>query len=141
MNDRRCPDRGATPAATAPPARLPRAAEPDTRGRHAGEPMTMLDDGFAISSQCTGTTIRLTVSGELDIATARHLREHTSRQLAGPTEIVVLDLTDVSFIDSTGLHALLDAAAQDDGRLRIVPSPVCLRLFDIAGVRDRLPLI
>ena len=101
----------------------------------------MLDDGFAISSQYMGTTVRITVSGELDIGTAPHLREHTSRQLAEPTELVVLDLTDVSFIDSSGLHVLLDTAAQDDSRLRIVPSPVCLRLFDITGVRDRLPLI
>ncbi len=101
----------------------------------------MLHDGFAISSQCTGTTVRITVSGEVDIATATHLREHTSRQLAEPAELVVLDLTAVSFIDSTGLHALLDAAAQGGTRLRIVPSPVCLRLFDIAGVRDRLPLV
>jgi anti-anti-sigma factor len=141
MNDRRWPGRGAAPAAAAPPARLPRAAGPNTRGRHVGEPMTMVHDGFAISSQCTGTTVRITVAGELDIATATHLREHTSRPLAEPTELVVLDLTDVSFIDSSGLHALLDAAAQGDSRLRIVPSPVCLRLFDIAGVRDRLPLI
>jgi len=101
----------------------------------------MLHDDFAISSQYTGTTVRIIVSGELDIATATHLREHTSRQLAEPAELVVLDLTDVSFIDSSGLHALLDAAAQDDSRLRIVPSPICLRLLDITGVRDQLPLI
>ena len=101
----------------------------------------MLDDGFAIRSERTGTTARIVVSGELDIATATHLREHMSRQLAEPTELVVLDLTDVSFIDSTGLYALLDAAAQDATRLRVVPSPVCLRLFELAGVRDRLPLI
>jgi len=103
--------------------------------------MTTLDDGFAISSQRMGTIMRITVSGELDIATAPQLREHTSRQLAEPTELVVLDLTDVSFIDTSGLYVLVDAAAQDDGRLRVVPSPVCLRLFDLAGVRDRLPLM
>lgn len=103
--------------------------------------MTMLDGGFAISSHSMGTTVRITVFGELDVATAPRLREYTSRQLAESAELVVLDLTDVSFIDSSGLQVLLRAAAHDDRRLRIVPSPVCLRLFDIAGVHDRLPLI
>lgn len=96
---------------------------------------------LAITTQRTGTTVRIMVGGDLDLATAPDLRECLRGQLADHAEIVVLDLADVSFIDSSGLRVLLEAVSGDGGRLRIVPSATCLRLFDIAGVRDRLPLI
>ena len=98
--------------------------------------------GFAMTSERTGTTVRIVVSGELDLATAPLLREQTDRQLADHAEFVVLDLADVAFIDSSGLRELLLAVAYQDGaRVRIVPSPHCLRVFEMAGVRDLLPLI
>jgi anti-anti-sigma factor len=106
--------------------------------------MTRHDNGpehLELTVQRTGTTVRIIASGELDLATVSQLREHTSRQLGDSAEIVVLDLTAISFIDSSGLHALIEAAAQAPGRLRILPSPECQRLFDITGVGDRLPLI
>ena len=94
----------------------------------------MSDNGFSISSERTGTTTRVTVMGELDLASAPQLREHMTAQLADHSEIIVLDLGDVSFIDSTGLHALIDASSQDGNRLRVFQtrrsydcsrSPVC----------------
>ena len=97
--------------------------------------------GFTIRSERTGTTVRIMVSGELDLASAPGLREHVYGQLADHAEFVVLDLADISFIDSAGLHVLLGALNQDGGRLRIIPSAACVRLFDIAGVLDLLPLI
>jgi anti-anti-sigma factor len=97
-------------------------------------------DLLQITSKRTGTTVRVIATGEIDLATVSMLRRHTSFYLADHAEIVVLDLSAVSFIDS-GLHALLQAAQDQGDRLRIIPSPACLRLFDIAGVRDRLPLI
>lgn len=96
---------------------------------------------LAITTQRTGTTARIIVAGELDLATAPDLRECLHDQLADHAEIVVLDLAGISFIDSAGLLVLLEAVEGDGGRLRIVPSARCLRLFEIAGVRDRLPLI
>ena len=101
----------------------------------------MSDNGFRISSERTGTTTRVTVMGELDLASAPQLREHMTAQLADHSEIIVLDLGDVSFIDSTGLHALIDASSQDGKRLRVIPNPALLRLLEITGLRDRLPLI
>jgi anti-anti-sigma factor len=98
-------------------------------------------DLLQITSKRTGTTVRVIATGEIDLATVSMLRRHTSFYLADHAEIVVLDLSAVSFIDSSGLHALLQATEDDGDRLRIIPSPACLRLFDIAGVRDRLPLI
>jgi len=101
-----------------------------------------MTDLLTITSERTGTTAHIAVSGELDIATVPGLRQHMTLHLfTDHAEIIVLDLSAVSFIDSTGLRTILDAADQDHDRLRIIPSPACLRLFEIAGVADRLPLI
>lgn len=99
------------------------------------------DNGLQISSARTGTTTHITVSGELDMAAAPRLREHAGRHLADHAGIIVLDLGAVSFIDSSGLHAVLDAVDRDADRIRIIPSPICRRLFELAGVTSRLPLI
>jgi anti-anti-sigma factor len=101
----------------------------------------MTSNAFQIKLLRTGTTVRIAVCGELDIATAPQLREHASRELADHVEIVLLDLSDVTFIDSTGLHALLEAATLDGNRLRVIPNDVCLHLFDVAGVGHLLPLV
>ena len=80
----------------------------------------MSDTGLQVSVQRAGTTVRVVVAGELDLATAPQLREHVSAQLADHAEIIVLDLAGVSFIDSTGLHALIEASEQDGNRLRVI---------------------
>ena len=101
-----------------------------------------MTDPLRVTSERTGTTVRITVAGEIDSATADILREHTvSHLVADPAEFVVPDLTAVSFIDSSGLRVIIEAAEKDNGRLRIIPSPSCLRLFEITGVGDRLRLI
>jgi anti-anti-sigma factor len=48
---------------------------------------------------------------------------------------VTLDLRDLEFIDSTGLHLLLGAQAAPDTELRIVAGAEVHRVFDLAGVR------
>lgn len=53
----------------------------------------------------------LTVRGELDVATAPHLTEAAG---AGNGRLIV-DLTEATFLDSTGLRALI-RLAKDDGR-------------------------
>jgi anti-anti-sigma factor len=97
--------------------------------------------GFDLATESTGTTVRLTASGELDIATVPRLLELTSRQFSMNPEFLVLDLSAISFIDSSGLKALLEAVRMYPDRLRIVPSAACLRLFELTGVGDLLPLI
>jgi anti-sigma B factor antagonist len=67
--------------------------------------------------------IRLALSGELDIATARRLRERL-RQLRDAGSHVRLDLSQLEFIDSAGAHVLAQALAEsraDHWRLEIEP--------------------
>jgi anti-sigma B factor antagonist len=55
-----------------------------------------------------GPRARLTVAGELDLATAGVLREAAAAQLrSGELRELVLDLGGVTFLDSSGLGALL----------------------------------
>jgi anti-anti-sigma factor len=98
-------------------------------------------NGLAIQRHEHGTVVRITIHGELDLATAPHLRDSYARERAGDSGLIVLDLSGVTFIDSSGLHALLDAHEQFNGRLRIIASEPCLRMATIAGIADRLPLV
>jgi anti-sigma B factor antagonist len=166
MNDRRCSNCGFVlfprTSASPPPTHCPRckarghfetlpACAPATRrtatkpraGRKppAGAPVRTVTDGLQISAERSGTTMRITVLGEIDLANAQEFREHVSADLADDAEIVVLDLTEVSFIDSSGLKALLYAKAQDGNRLRLIPSPALLRLLEITGLHEHLPII
>ena len=81
------------------------------------------------------------VYGELDIATAPELVEILAR-LRHHHHPVVVDLAEVTFMDSTGLTMLMDAqiAAQRDGSSFTVrrPSSAVTRVFDLAGVRSLL---
>jgi anti-sigma B factor antagonist len=62
-------------------------------------------------------TCRLTLRGELDLATAAQLEQALSE--AG--DDVLLDLRGLTFMDSTGVRVLLEAAERSRDGLRIVP--------------------
>jgi anti-sigma B factor antagonist len=92
-----------------------------------------------------GGLLRLTPVGELDLATAP-LLEREFDLVVGDNEVrmIVLDLTELGFIDSTGLHLLLrmSAACEEADRLRVVNgSRAVVRLLDVSGVRHLLPII
>jgi anti-anti-sigma factor len=80
--------------------------------------------------------------GELDVAGVPALRREFDLTRDDPdVEIIVLDLTRLTFIDSTGIGVLLHMSAEAD-RLRLVnESPTVGRLIDLMGVRDRLPFL
>jgi anti-anti-sigma factor len=80
--------------------------------------------------------------GELDIESAPELERVLLRARPAGQRVVV-DLTELKFMDSTGLRVLLRArAAAEEGRwqinLRNVP-PTIRRLFDMTGVNAALP--
>ncbi|MDA0164924.1 STAS domain-containing protein [Solirubrobacter ginsenosidimutans] len=79
----------------------------------------------------------LVLHGELDIATAPELVEILHR-MRRQRHAVVLDLAEITFMDSTGLTTLMDAhlAAEGNGwsfEIRRA-SPAVRRVFDLAGV-------
>jgi anti-anti-sigma factor len=82
------------------------------------------------------------VRGEIDVATVPSLERALDTAIRATRGAFVLDLSDVEFVDSGGLHAVLRARAllaREDRALAVVcpPGPV-RRLFDVAGVADLL---
>jgi anti-anti-sigma factor len=125
-------------AAHPPRFALP-ASNSDSPDRPSLAPMS--GERLDVRSRRAGETVEVVADGELDMASAPVLVEHTEAQLEGDDRArVVLDLSGVSFIDSTGLRALLNLSEQQPERVTIVPSPACSRLFEIAGLKDWLPL-
>jgi anti-anti-sigma factor len=88
-------------------------------------------------------TIRL--EGELDVATAGRIEAELERAEASDVRSIVLDLSDLTFMDSTGVRLLLSANARsraDSNRLSIVRGPASVqRVFELSGVDSTLPFI
>jgi anti-sigma B factor antagonist len=83
-------------------------------------------------------------AGELDMSSAPALRhELEAARVEGVTAL--LDMAEVTFIDSTGLHLLLDASRSADGNdwtfFIVRPSAAVQRLIDVSGTRDLLALV
>src|SRR5947207_15784534 len=92
-----------------------------------------------------GGVHRLTLIGELDLATAPVLESAFDAVFRDDcVEMIVVDLTELSFMDSTGIHMLLHMRAACEGadRLRVINgSGAVERVLEVSGVRDHLPII
>ncbi len=92
-----------------------------------------------------GTTITIELAGEWDLAGVPAVRPRIEHALSARPERVVLDLSRLAFMDSSGLHATIELAhrlAAQNIALAIVPgSPAIQRLFDITGLTERLVFI
>ena len=87
-------------------------------------------------------TATLALAGELDLATAPDL-EAMIRSLCGDGACeIVLDLSQVSFLDSSGLRAILAATTLcEEHSCRLVltrPREPVQRLFELTGLLDKL---
>lgn len=82
----------------------------------------------------------VTLSGEIDVLTAAGLRVALARAVSVDGAGVLLDMRGVTFIDSTGIRTLLEAARDAESRagglsLLISDGPVS-RVFDLMGLRE-----
>ena len=98
------------------------------------------------SSPLTTTTAAVVVvSGELDLASAPELEDVLERVSNDPAQLLIIDLREVDFMDSTGLSIIVRAHqrfAEDGRRLGLVRGPSQVqRLLDLTGVAERLPLV
>jgi anti-sigma B factor antagonist len=71
---------------------------------------------FAVESEeLEGGIHALTVRGELDMNTAPELELKLDEALADPNALIMLDLSECEFIDSTGIALIVRAWQQLDG--------------------------
>lgn len=106
---------------------------------------SMSGEPLSIRSERQGDTHVVAPAGELDIATAKLLEDELAAAAASAAPVIVLDLSGLTFMDSTGLRIVLDfneRCGGEHGRLRVIAgAPAVDRLLDIVGLRERLPLI
>jgi anti-anti-sigma factor len=87
----------------------------------------------------------LAVAGEIDLATVPELETAIDSVLSSNSHHLVVDLTESSFMDSTGLKALVMANRRfdEDGRrfaIAVSGGPVS-RLIDLSGVESSIRIV
>ena len=102
----------------------------------------MRDTGLSLTAaQLDGRGHLVTVIGDVDIATAPQIAEYLVRFTDGP---VTVELSGVSFLDSSGINALLAAhrhLERRDSRLTIRgATPIVRRVLQISGLDQLLNL-
>lgn len=100
---------------------------------------------FQVQVHRAGEAALIAVSGELDLASGPALESELDKVSAPATTLVVVDLRELEFMDSTGLSIIVRAhqrLAQDGCELGLVRgSPQVQRLLDLTGVAERLRLV
>ena len=89
--------------------------------------------------------VQIALRGELDLSSAAKLQEELRRVEAASPPVLVLDLSKLVFLDSTGLRCLVtaDERARADGRRVVIvrgPDPV-QRVFSITRLEERLEMV
>jgi anti-sigma B factor antagonist len=86
----------------------------------------------------------IAAAGEIDLVTAHRLEDAADTALDQGTHDLWIDLSDVEFIDSTGIHALLQVRSRVEAlnrRLAVIcPISPIRRAFALTGLDDALPL-
>jgi anti-anti-sigma factor len=110
---------------------------------HAGRP-TLEAASFDIRLTRTPGRATLTLVGELDTATTPRLKKYLATLARTHKGLVVIDLRQLTFMDSTGVAALVAAdryARRDGWNLAIVKGPRQVqRVLELCGLTEVLPL-
>lgn len=89
--------------------------------------------------------VRVALKGELDLSTVGKVQDELNRVEAGSPPVLVLDLSKLTFLDSTGLRCVVTAdqrARDQNRRLVIVRGPEAVqRVFTITRLEDHLEMV
>ena len=103
----------------------------------AARPPADTDRGLSIADSTTGTRHTLKLRGELDMASVADLYAATTR-IAPLAREIILDLSDLTFMDSSGLQLILSLRThcrRQRCRLLITSAnPQVRRLFEVTGL-------
>ena len=112
--------------------------------RHSPDVGASARERLSIAHTVDGPRHRLALDGVLDLSTAA-VFERTLGQATSHGGELIVDLEGVSFIDSSGLRALLGCAERCEAAGCVLafarPSEPAKRLFELSGVTARLPLV
>jgi anti-anti-sigma factor len=103
-----------------------------------------MQEQFRIAVVSSGSSVLVAPIGEIDIATVDEIYERVTEG-AATYERVVLDLRQATFIDSTGLHAVLradQASRSGDWEFRVIHGPAGVRrIFELTQLDRRLRFV
>jgi anti-anti-sigma factor len=104
--------------------------------RRAGE--------LGVRTEANGNSVVVWAFGEIDFASAEQLDVELGRAYSDGASSIALDLSEVKFIDSTGLGVLMRAvtlSSKNGKRFSIRPqlSAAVRRTIEVAGVVQQLP--
>ena len=89
--------------------------------------------------------VRLALRGELDLSTVSKVEAELRRAEASEPSLLVLDLSELNFLDSTGLRLIVttDQRARESGRrVAVVKGPDAVqRVFAITRLDERLEML
>ena len=102
------------------------------------------DVPLEVATAETGYGALVTIAGELDLATVPRVRAAFRAPELDHAGAVVVDLTGVTFMDSTGLAAVLELANDLEARRRrlviVCPEGAARLRLDVTGVAEQLEL-
>jgi anti-sigma B factor antagonist len=103
--------------------------------------MKLLD----LTTETDGTTVRLVLTGELDIAGAGRVEQELERIEQDPPATIVLDLRELAFMDSTGLRVIVaaDSRAREQARRLVVVrgTDTVQRIIEMTRLHERLEMV
>jgi anti-anti-sigma factor len=103
------------------------------------------DFSVDVQEHNAGGAAVVAASGELDLRTSPQLEDRLARAFDAGAELVILDLRQIEFIDSTGLRVVVNAhqRAHDTGRRFAVVrgADQVERVLTLTGVRDLLTMV
>lgn len=102
--------------------------------------LTDSSDYFTVQAIDTGDEQVVVVKGEIDLAAAEPFWHVINGVLARGPKRLVIDMVDITFLDSSGLEVLLRAHAAlgrlPEATVLRTPSPSVRRVLELAGVVD-----
>lgn len=94
--------------------------------------------GYAREIESSESGVVVSVSGEVDIYTASELRADLYAALDSSTGSLIVDLSEVGFIDSTGLGVLIGLLRRSNEKERplalVIPGTNIARIFALTGL-------
>ena len=100
---------------------------------------------LSLETREEGEQVRIAVEGELDLSSALTFDEEVRRAEKRNPQVLVIDLSRLRFLDSTGLRLIMSAhsrAKRQGHRLAIVEGTQAVqRIFRLAGVNRRLDIV
>jgi anti-sigma B factor antagonist len=98
-----------------------------------------------LTTDTDGSTVRLALTGEFDIAGAARVEQELERIEREPPATIVLDLRELAFMDSTGLRVIVAAdarAREQERRLVIVRGTATVqRIIEMTRLHERLEIV